>query len=335
MPTPRSIPWRSRSGFVTKRSSPTSWTRSPSSLVSCAHAVPVVFGEAVLDRDDRVALDELGPERRHRRALELAALEAVGAVAEDLARRRVERDRDAVAVPGPLGRLEDRLDRGLARLEVGREAALVADPGREPAFAQDALELVVDLDADPQALGEARGAHGHDHELLQVDRVGGVGAAVDHVQHRHGERRRLLAAEMAVERLAGLGGSRLCGRERDAEDRVRAEASFVRRSVEVDQLPVERLLVEPVEAGELACDLAVHVRDRFRHALAAPLGAAVAQLDRLVHAGRGAGGHRGAAERAGGELDVDLDGRVAARVEDLAAVQALDRAHPSCSFAWS
>ena len=35
------------------------------------------------------------------------------------------------------------------------------------------------------------------------------------------------------------------------------------------------------------------------------------------------------------ELDVDLDGRVAARVEDLAALQAFDRAHPSCSFAWS
>ena len=238
-------------------------------------------------------------------------------------------------MPGALGRLEDRLDRGLARLEVGREAALVADAGREPAFAQDALQLVVDLDADPKALGEARSAHRHDHELLQVDRVGGVGAAVDHVQHRHGQRRRLLAAEVAVERQAGLGGRGLRGRERDAEDRVRAEAPLVRRAVELDQLPVERLLVEPVEAGELTCDLAVHVRDRLRHALAAPLGTAVAQLDRLVHPGRGAGGYRGAAERAGGELDVDLDRRVAARVEDLAAVQTLDRAHPSCSFAWS
>ena len=35
------------------------------------------------------------------------------------------------------------------------------------------------------------------------------------------------------------------------------------------------------------------------------------------------------------ELDVDLDRRVAARVEDLTALHALDRAHPSCSFARS
>ena len=65
-----------------------------------------------------------------------------------------------------------------------------------------------------------------------------------------------------------------------------------------------------------------HVLDRARDALAAPGLAAVAQLDRLVLAGRGAGGDRRAAERARLELDVDLDGRVAARVEDLAGVDA-------------
>ena len=57
-----------------------------------------------------------------------------------------------------LGRLEDRLDRGLARLEVGGEAALVADARREPAVAEHLLERVVDLRADPQRVRERLGA---------------------------------------------------------------------------------------------------------------------------------------------------------------------------------
>ena len=93
---------------------------------------------------------------------------------------------------GALGGVEDRLDRGLARLEVGREAALVADGGREPALAEHLLQRVVDLGADPQRLRERLGAGGHDHELLQVDRVVRVRAAVDDVQHRHRQRRRAL-----------------------------------------------------------------------------------------------------------------------------------------------
>ena len=55
--------------------------------------------------------------------------------------------------------------------------------------------------------------------------------------------------------------------------------------------------------------------------------AAVAQLDRLELAGRGARGHRRQAPRAGVEHDLDLDGRVAPRVEDLPRVDALNRGH--------
>src|SRR5919197_1263806 len=137
-------------------------------------AVPVVLGQRVFDRDDRVALDELGPEPGHLGARELAPLEPVGAVAVDLARGWVERDRDALAVPGGLGRVHDRVDRRFARLEIGREATLVADTSREAAVVEDALERVVDLGADPNRLHKAVCADRDDHEFLQVDRVVGV-----------------------------------------------------------------------------------------------------------------------------------------------------------------
>ena len=54
---------------------------------------------------------------------------------------------------------------------------------------------------------------------------------------------------------------------------------------------------------------------------------AVAQLERFVLAGRRAGGHRGAAEHARGELHVDLDGGIAARIEDLAGANGDDLGH--------
>ena len=188
-----------------------------------------------------------------------------------------------------------------------------------------------DLGPDPQALREAGGAGRDDHELLEVDRVVGVGAAVEHVHHRHRQQRRLAAAvelgEVAVERLAGVHRRRLGRRQGDAQQRVGAEAALVRGAVELDHRLVEGALLGGAGADQRRGDLAVDVGDRPGDALAGPGVAAVAQLDRLELAGRGAGGHRGEAAGAGLERDFDLDGRVAARVEDLPRVDGGDGAH--------
>ena len=87
-------------------------------------------------------------------------------------------------------------------------------------------------------------------------------------------------------------------------------------------------LVLGVHAGERIEDLAVDGVDRLLDALAevARL-VAVAQLDRLVRAGRGAGRHGRAAHGAVLEHDVDLDRRVAAAVQDLAADDVDDGGH--------
>ena len=106
------------------------------------------------------------------------------------------------------------------------------------------------------------GADRDDHELLEVDRVVGVRAAVEDVHHRHRQDPRRLAAEVAPQRLVLLGRGRARGGERDAEDRVRAEAALVRRAVELDQRAVEARLVEHVAARDRLGDLAVDVRDR-------------------------------------------------------------------------
>jgi hypothetical protein len=104
----------------------------------------------------------------------------------------------------------------------------------------------------------------------------GVGAAVEHVHHRHRQDVRGLAAEVAPQRQALLHRGRVGGGERDAEDRVRAEARLVRRAVELDERAVEALLVRRVAAGDRLGDLAVDVLDRLGDALAAERRATIA-----------------------------------------------------------
>ena len=103
----------------------------------------------------------------------------------DLARRRVERDEDVLArlVAGRVDPGDQRLERGLVRLEVGREAALVADRGGEAPVVS--VRFSAWKTSVPTRRPREAAAPGYDHELLEVDRVVGVGAAVQHVHHRH------------------------------------------------------------------------------------------------------------------------------------------------------
>ena len=91
---------------------------------------------------------------------------------------------------------------------------------------------------------EARRADGHDHELLEVDGVVGVHAAVDDVHHRYGQDVGVGAADVAVERKLELVGRGLGDGQAGAEDRVGAEASLVVGAVEVAELGVDESLLE-------------------------------------------------------------------------------------------
>ena len=232
-------------------------------------------------------------------------------------------------------RLEQRLDRLLARGEVGCEASLVAHGCRKAALVEERTESVEGLGADPQRLGEGLGTRGDEHELLEVDRVLCVGAAVDHVHQRHRQRPRFVAAEEPVQRHAGFRRGRLRRRERDAEDRVRAEPLLVRRPVQLDQPLVQRTLVGHVQPPHRGRDLTVDVLDRPRDAFAAPSLALVAQLERLVDARRRPGRDSRATQSSRVQAHIDLDRRVAARVEDPAAVHLGDSHQCRASLARS
>jgi hypothetical protein len=153
---------------------------------------------------------------------------------------------------------------------------------------QRGFQRVEDLGAHAQGFGEVRRADRRDHELLDVDRIVGMRAAVEDVHHRHRQQRRLRAAEIAVERLAAVARCRLGGGERHAENGVGAEPLLVLGAVEIAEALVDGALVARIRAGQRLADLAVHRLHGAFHALAAIALAAVAKLMRLMRAGRGA-----------------------------------------------
>src|SRR5690606_1880077 len=112
-------------------------------------AVPVLLVEAVLDRHDRVAVDEVGPQVDHAGGGDGAPLAGkhVAAVAVELRGGRVHRQGDVLAggEPGALDGRHDQVEGGAVGVEVGGEPALVAEAGGQPLLGQDLLELVVDL----------------------------------------------------------------------------------------------------------------------------------------------------------------------------------------------
>jgi hypothetical protein len=85
-------------------------------------ALPLVLGEAVLERHERIAVGEILVHLDHRLGVELQPLawQAVDAVREEPGGRRVESEDDVARMAGTVDRLEDRFERRLARREIGR-----------------------------------------------------------------------------------------------------------------------------------------------------------------------------------------------------------------------
>jgi hypothetical protein len=185
-----------------------------------------------------------------------------------------------------------------------------------------------DLRPCPERLGEGVDADRSDHELLEVGGVASVLAAVEDVEERDRQSACSDAAEVAVERHAIGRGRRVgCG-ERHAQDGVGTELALVGRAVQGYERSIEAGLVGRIHAKDLGSDDVADVGDGLLHTLATEASlVTVAQLDRFVNTSRGAGGNAGAAEGPVVQRDVDLDGRVATRIEDLSGFDGLDAAH--------
>ena len=97
-----------------------------------------------------------------------------------------------------------------ARANVRREAALVADRGRQARLVQRALQRVKHLGSAAQRLGKGRQRPtGITMNSWKSMRVVGMDAAVQDVHHRHRQQIGIDPADIAVQRQADRLGRRL------------------------------------------------------------------------------------------------------------------------------
>lgn len=211
--------------------------------------------------------------------------------------------------------------------DVGGETALIAEAGGQALGLQHRLERVVDLRAPAQRLLEGRRADRGDHELLDVDAGVGVRTTVEDVHHRHRKHMRVRPAEVAEQLEAGGFGGGAGHRERHTEQSVGAEAGLVRGAVQIEQHLVDGALLHRVQPDDGRGDLVEHTLDGLLHTLAQVAVAAVTQFHRLVLTGGRAGRHGRPGQRAVVEGDLDLDGGVSARIQDLASSDLFDDGH--------
>jgi len=185
-----------------------------------------------------------------------------------------------------------------------------------------------DLGAHADSLVEVGGAHRHDHELLEVDVVVGVTAAVEDVHHGHRQHTSPRAPEVAIERQAHRVGRRPGHRHGGAERSIGAEVALVLGPVQVGHELVQVHLVARVLSHQRRSDPLDHVLDRLADAFAeVAVAGAVTQLQGLVFAGGGSRRHGRAPESAAVEAHLDFDGRVPARIQDFPGDNLRDRGH--------
>ena len=299
--------------------------RGPQAIGQQLPAVPVILGNAVLDRHDRVAAHQLGQLFDHLGTAVAAAAKGVAAVFVKLGAGHIEGQRDLVA--GAIAGLLDRLDQDVAGgviAQVGGKATLIADGGAHALLMQQALEGVEHLGTHAQGFLEAAGTVGHHHEFLKVEAVGGVGAPVDDVHQRHRQQGGHRPPQVAVQRQAHAVGSGPGAGQADRQDRVGPQGALVVGAIQLDHGGVHGALVEGTQAAEGRGDLLFNVGDGLADAFAEVAAAAVAQLVGFVGAGAGAAGHDGPAAGAAFKQNLGFDGGGSPGVEHLAGYHSVD-----------
>ena len=214
----------------------------------------------------------------------------------------------------------------------GRESAFVAHRGAHAFGVDDLLECMKHLAAIAHRFAKTRRTHRNDHQLLQVEVVVCMRAAIDHIHHRYRHLHRARAAEVAVQRQARLFRCSARHRHAHGERRVGAQAPLVVGAVQINQGAVQERLLTGVQPHHGFRHFGVDVLHRLQHPFAAVARfVAVAQLDRLARTGRCARGHGRSAHRSGFQQYVALHRGVAAAVEDFAADDVYDCAHSGSS----
>ena len=175
---------------------------------------------------------------------------------------------------------------------------------------------------------EALRADWHDHEFLDVDRIVSMRAAIDDVHHRRRQNAGIGSTHISVEGHSRALGSSFCKCHGDAQNRIRAEAGLVFRSIQIDHQHVDHALFGCVQTSQFVEDFTIHGVNGLQHALAEITRLVPITLFMgLIRTRRSARRDCRAAERAIFQRHINFDGWVASAIQDFPGMDVDDLAH--------
>ena len=125
------------------------------------------------------------------------------------------------------------------------------------------------LGAVTHGFRQARCAHGQDHELLHIDAVIRMGAAVNDVHHRHGHVKRSVTAQVTIQGQTSIGCRGMGNGHGNGQYRVGAQPALVFRAVEFQHCPIDAGLVAGFHTNQLRAQDILYIAYCLQHALAA------------------------------------------------------------------
>ena len=290
-------------------------------------AIPVVFRKAILDRNDRITAHQLGQLIHHFGAAVVAAAKAIAAVFVELGAGHIKGQGNLLTrfVAGFLNGANQQVAGGIVAIKVWGKTAFITHGGGKALFVQQTLEGVEHFGTPAQGFAEAAGAMGNDHELLEIQVVGGMLAAIDHVHQRYREHRGRRAAQVAVQRQAHAIGSCTGHGHAHGQDGIGSQAGFVGAAIEFIHGGIDRALIQGTQSAEGRCQPLFHIADGLVDSLAEVThGVAIAQLMGFVGTGAGTAGHNRPATSASLKQYLGFDRWGAAGVQDFPCHHGVD-----------
>ena len=293
-------------------------------------ALPVVLVQGILDGNQGVLCNEVSVVCAHLSCGLLLALELVCAVVVELGGCNVQCQCNLLArlVASLLDCLNDQVQCSCVGLQVGCETTLVAQAGCQAAVVQHGLQGVVNLNTCAQSVRVVVEADGSNHELLDVNVGVCVRTTVEDVHHGDGQNVSVRAAEVLVQgQVSGLS-SCLSNSQGDTQDCVCAQLALVVGCIQSNHGCVNSALVGSLNADDLFSDFFDNRLHCTQNALAQVYGlVAVAALNSFPLTGGCARGHSCACESTVFEQNLNLNGRVATGIQDLACVNCGNNSH--------
>ena len=295
-------------------------------------AFPIVLGHAVFDGDDGIFSAQICQIINHfiTGLYEAFACQIIFAILIELAAGNVQSNHNILTgfIACFFHSLQNYINSFSIAAQVGSKAALITQSSAKALGFQKCLQVMINLCVHAQAFAKGFCTYGHNHELLDIHVVISVLTTVQNVHHGHGQLLRSYAAKIQVQGQTYGRSSGFSHSHGYTQNSICAQTALVRSAIQTNQQLVDFGLSSCFQANNSFCDDVVNIVNCFGNTLAhVAFSITITQLHSLVYTGGCTGGNSSATNSAILQANLNLYGRIAARVQNLTSIYFSNHCH--------